>query len=165
MLMVIRMIGLLIALPAVIAATIVFTTGCSSRVTTPYQDRVEPAGPLMEPVTKDISADLGWQNTGILLESGETIHIQFVSGEISDGDTIIRGLSGVGWACEDSSCCEPMPDVGRDALIGRVGDELFLVGDQSKLTVATGGELQLRINDCDAGLFDNSGSLRIKISP
>ena len=119
----------------------------------------------MEPVMKDISADLGWQNTEIFLNSDEPIHFQLVSGEIRDGDAIIRGPSGVGWACDDSSCCEPMPDVGRDALIGRVGDKLFLIGDQNEITVATGGELQLRINDCDAGLFDNSGILRIQISP
>jgi hypothetical protein len=58
-----------------------------------------------------------------------------------------------------------MPEVARDALIGRVGDHLFLIGDQSAIEVQEGGELQLRINDCDAGLFDNSGSLQVKISP
>lgn|GEM_PF-3190374 len=160
-----KIVGLFIAVLGLAAGITVFTTGCSSNATTPFQDGLEPALPLVEPVTKDIFAELGWQSTGILLASGESIHIQFVSGEIRDGDTIIRGPSGVGWACEDRDCCEPMPDVGRDALIGRVGDELFLIGDRNEISVATDGELQLRINDCDAGLFDNSGSLRIKISP
>ena len=58
-----------------------------------------------------------------------------------------------------------MPFVQRDALIGRAGDHLFLIGDSNTIEVQEGGELQLRINDCDAGLFDNSGSFRIKISP
>ena len=119
----------------------------------------------MEPVIEDISAELGWQNTGILLKPGATINIQFISGEIQDGQAVIRGPSGVGWVCGDPSCCEPMPAEQRDALIGRVGDHLFLIGDSHTIEVQEGGELQLRINDCDAGLFDNSGELKIKISP
>jgi hypothetical protein len=58
-----------------------------------------------------------------------------------------------------------MPDVERDALIGRVGDHLFAIGDRSEITLSANGELQLRINDCDSGLFDNSGSFQVKISP
>jgi hypothetical protein len=58
-----------------------------------------------------------------------------------------------------------MPEVQRGALIGRVGDDLFLIGDKSMVEVEESGELQLRINDCDEGLVDNSGSLEIKISP
>jgi hypothetical protein len=51
------------------------------------------------------------------------------------------------------------------ALIGRVRDHLFLIGDKNTIEVQEGGELQLRINDCDEGLFDNSGNLKVKISP
>jgi hypothetical protein len=114
---------------------------------------------------QEVAADRGWKTTGILLKAGETIQFQFLSGEIRDGDTIIRGPAGVGWACGDSTCCEPMPLEGRDALIGRVGDEFFLIGDQNEVAVASEGELLLRINDCDAGLSDNSGSLLVKIAP
>lgn len=156
-----RTLGLLIAL--IVAVAVI-----SSWLTLFIKDRslhlVGPAAPLTDPVMKDIAADRGWQSTGILLESGETIHIQFMSGEIRDGDAIIRGLAGAGWVCGDSTCCEPMPHVGRDALIGRAGDMLFPIGDTNRITISTGGELQLRINDCDAGLFDNSGSLTVKIS-
>ena len=125
----------------------------------------ELPAPLLKPVTLGISAELGWQNTGILLESGETFKVQFMSGEIRDSDSVIRGPAGVGYICRDSSCCEPMPEVQRGALIGRVGDDLFLIGDKSMVEVEESGELQLRINDCDEGLVDNSGSLEIKISP
>jgi hypothetical protein len=120
---------------------------------------------LTEPVIKDVSAELGWQNTGILLGSGEMLHIQFMAGEIRDGEAVIRGPGGIGWACGESNCCEPMPDVERDALIGRVGDHLFAIGDRSEITFSANGELQLRINDCDSGLFDNSGRFQVKISP
>ena len=154
--------SLLIALFILLAAITVLV---ARLISTRSDGILEPAVRLMEPVTKDISAELGWQNTGILLEAGETIRLQFISGEIRDGDAIIRGPSGVGWACDDSSCCEPLPVEQRDALIGRVGDHLFLIGDQNTLKVQESGELQLRINDCDAGLFDNAGKLTIKISP
>ena len=95
---------------------------------------------------KDIAADRGWQNTGILLEADETIHIQFMSGEIRDGDAIIRGLAGAGWICGDSSCCEPMPYVERDALIGRGGDRLFPMGTRI-------GLLCPQAENCNFGLM------------
>jgi hypothetical protein len=124
-----------------------------------------PAVPLTEPVTTEISAELGWQTTGVLLESGKTIHFQFMSGEIRDGEAVIRGPAGTGYICGGSGCCEPIPDVRRDALIGRAGDYVFPIGDKTAVEVRQSGELQLRINDCDDGLFDNSGSLIVKISP
>src|SRR5919109_2909429 len=86
---------------------------------------------LTEPVLRDISASLGWQSTGVLLRPGEKIKFRYVSGEIRDAESIIRGPAGAGFVCGDSTCCEPMPEVPRDALIGRVGDQLFLIGDQS----------------------------------
>jgi hypothetical protein len=57
-----------------------------------------------------------------------------------------------------------MPFEQRDALIGRVSDKFFVVRDQNEITSPADGELQLRINDCNAGLFDNSGSFKIRIS-
>src|SRR5918993_102206 len=117
-----------------------------------------PAAPLTEPVINDISADRSWQTTGILLDSGMTIQFQYLSGEIRDGETILRGPSGSGYICGDSTCCEPMPEVQRAALIGRVKDHLLVIADKNTIEVQESGELQLRINDCDEGLFDNSGS-------
>ena len=124
-----------------------------------------PTAYLAEPVLREISAGLGWQSTGVLVRPGETIRFQYMSGEIRDTDSIIRGPAGAGYTCGDSTCCEPIPDAPRDALIGRVGDHLFLIGDRSAIEVQEAGELQLRVNDCDEGLFDNSGSLQMKISP
>jgi hypothetical protein len=157
-----RTLGLLVVLVILVAVIIILLT---QLVRSRTQALAEPAAPLTEPVIKDVSAELGWQNTAILLESSKPFHIQFISGEIRDGEAVIRGPSGIGWTCGESDCCEPMPDVERDALIGRVGDHLFAIGDRSEVTVSTNGELQLRINDCDAGLVDNSGSFQVKISP
>lgn len=155
-----RTLGLLVVLVILVAALILLLNQLVRSRTL-----AEPAVPLTETVIKDVSAELGWQNTGILLDSGETLHIQFLSGEIRDGEAVIRGPGGIGWTCGESNCCEPMPEIERDALIGRVGDHLFAIGDRSEITLSANGELQLRMNDCDAGLFDNSGSFQVKISP
>jgi hypothetical protein len=157
-----RTLSLLIALIALVAAI----TLLLSRLISSHSGAVfGPARPLVEPVIKDISAERGWQSTSIWLESGELFHLQFLAGEIRDGEAIIRGPSGTGYICGDSTCCEPIPEAQRDALIGRVGDYIFLIGDKNAFEVRQSGELQLRINDCDDGLFDNAGSLTVKISP
>ena len=159
-----RTIGILLALIFMLAAVILWVLqGTQEAPANSLEDIFKPAAPLVGPVMKEVAADRGWQTTGILVKAGETIRFQFQSGEINDGDTIVRGPAGVGWACSESSCCEPMPLEGRDALICRVGDEFFLIGDKTEVTVSSGGELQLCVNDCDAGLSDNSGSLRLKI--
>lgn len=147
----------------ILLAHFIFLSACTNMVASSTRPS---AAPLAEGASleKEISASLGWQASGILLHSGEIIHIQFVSGEIHDGDAILRGPSGVGWACGETTCCEPMPEAQRDALIGRVGDHFFAIGDKNEITAPADGELQLRINDCDAGLFDNSGSLIVNIS-
>ena len=153
----------LLVVPVILVVAIILLL--TQLVRSRTQALAEPAVPLTEPVIKDVSAERGWQNTGILLGSGGRLHIQFMSGEIRDGEVVIRGPSGIGWACGESNCCEPMPGIERDALIGRVGDHRFAIGDRSEITLSASGELQLRINDCDAGLFDNSGSFQVQISP
>ena len=161
-----RTIAILLALIFMLAAVILWVLQRTQEApASSLGDIFKPAAPLMGRVMHEVAADRGWQTTDILVKAGETIRFQFQSGEIQDGDTVIRGPAGVGWACGESSCCEPMPLAGRDALIGRVGDEFFLIGDQSEVAIASEGELQLRINDCDAGLSDNSGSLLVEISP
>lgn len=157
-----RSVGLLLALVILVAAATVWIL----RLIPPRVGSIlEPAVPLVETETRDLSAGLGWQNTKILLEGGQTFRIQFMAGEIRDGESILRGPAGSGYVCGDHTCCEPMPEAPRNALIGRVGDHLFLIDDKSTLQVQDSGELQLRFNDCDEGLFDNWGSLTVQISP
>jgi hypothetical protein len=82
-----RKLGLLIVLMVLAVAIIMLMT---QLVRSRSGDILQPAVPLTEPVTKDISADRGWQNTGILLESGETIHFQFMAREIRDGEAVFE---------------------------------------------------------------------------
>jgi hypothetical protein len=39
------------------------------------------------------------------------------------------------------------------------------VGDGGDFTVPSSGTLELRINDCDDGLQDNEGELRVRFVP
>lgn len=156
-----KTVGLLTALVVFVAAVTLFV---QQRVQT-HSQAFAPAVPLQGAVIREVSGELGWQNTGILLAPGETIKFQFMAGEIQDGDIILRGPAGTGYTCGTGTCCEPIPGAQRDTLIGRVGDHLFRIGDKRAIEVQEGGELQLRINDCDDGLFDNSGSFQIKIFP
>ena len=55
-----------------------------------------------------------------------------------------------------------MDGISHAALIGKIGDnEPFFVGDQYFHRVGESGELFLGINDVD--LYDNSGSLRVRV--
>lgn len=161
---VVRLLLALVLTTVAITVLIMQTIGNRS-ASNPVRNFLKPAVPLVEPVIADIMAARGWQRTDILLEAGERIHVQFLSGEIRDGVLVIAGPAGAGWSCGEASCREPIPDVDWDTLMGRIGEAAFAIGDRNEIAVPASGELQLRINDCDVGLYDNSGRLTIQIVP
>jgi hypothetical protein len=118
-----------------------------------------------EPQTIEVRADRGWQETGVVVDGRTPFTLRDVSGEIRDEDTNIRGGAGSDYVCGKADCCEPMPHVRRSALIARVGDDVFDVSNGGRFTRRAKGPLFLRINDCDAGLRDNSGALTVKFVP
>ncbi|MCP4535878.1 MAG: hypothetical protein GY832_01925 [Chloroflexi bacterium] len=116
----------------------------------------------------EITADQGWQDTDVYLEPGQQVWIEYMSGQITDADTTVFDGDGSDYVCGRSECCEPMPDAPRSSLVGRVGrieSEVFLIGNGGAFEADATGLLLLRINDCDAGLYDNSGSFRVRIVP
>ncbi|MBK8022653.1 MAG: hypothetical protein IPK19_14780 [Chloroflexi bacterium] len=64
----------------------------------------------------------------------------------------------------DIACGEPIPLVSQNALIGRVGDHVFLVGAANTIVTQDAGELFLRSNDVSDGMYDNSGLLKVSIT-
>ncbi len=112
-----------------------------------------------------VSANQEWADTRISLRKGESLNIAYFSGTITDGDSAVPNANGTGYICGHSNCCEPLPSVPRLALIGRVGEELFYIGNGGILTMPANGHLYLRFNDCDTGLYDNNGELSIIIFP
>lgn len=113
----------------------------------------------------DLPANQGWSSSGVYIQAGQTIQIAYLSGQMRDGTTAIADAAGNAYVCGQAGCCEPLPEVPRDALIGRIGKDIFYIGNGGTF-IATGSVLlHLRVNDCDRGLYDNQGSLRIIILP
>ncbi len=108
----------------------------------------------------DVEAGEGWKNTRIKIQEGDVLTITYLSGEWSpwpgeDFDAIGSG--------GDPRCrCNVIDGVSHAALIGRIGDhDPFLVGERYLHIEGESGFLYLGINDVD--LYDNSGSLRVRV--
>ena len=137
--------------------------------------------PVATEVTPNISvyqaqvdADKLWQDTDIMIRIGDQVTIQYISGTWKGGIGTGQWYGGQGdlvtkYRCADevpdpSICNEPMPNVYNGTLIGKIGDNLVEIGDYLQFTSDRTGNLFLRMNDHDEGLFDNQGSITVRIS-
>jgi hypothetical protein len=122
-----------------------------------------------EPTTKStiirVKAASGWQETGVVVKASAPFSLRVVSGQIHDSDTKILDGGGSDYVCGRPDCCEPMPNVRRSAVIGRLGDRVFDVSNGGFFETHPGGTLFLRVNDCDEGLYDNGGTLTMAFAP
>lgn len=122
-----------------------------------------------EPTTRStvvrVKAASGWQDTGVVIGKSVPFSLRVVSGQIHDSDTKILDGGGSDYVCGRPDCCEPMPNVRRSALIGRLGDQIFDVSNGGFFEDHPGGTLFLRVNDCDDGLYDNGGTLTVAFAP
>ncbi len=117
--------------------------------------------------TVEVFADEGWQDTNIELQSGDQILIEYLSGEITDADTLIIDGTGSDYVCGHQNCCEPLPNAHRSSLIARIGhidENIFYVGNGVQTVTDIDGHLFLRVNDCNSGLFDNDGAFQVQIT-
>jgi hypothetical protein len=121
--------------------------------------------PTRKSTTVRVKAASGWQETGITLESAVPFSLRVVSAQIHDGETKIVDGAGSDYVCGRPDCCEPMPDVRRSAVIGKVAGKVFDVSNGGFFDDLPGGQLLLRVNDCDDGLYDNGGTLTIAFAP
>jgi hypothetical protein len=112
-----------------------------------------------------VKAAGGWQDSGIVVGDAAPFSLRVISGQIHDGETKILDGGGSDYVCGKRECCEPMPNVRRSAVIGRVGDRIFDVSNGGFFDDYPGGKLYLRVNDCDEGLYDNGGTLTIAFAP
>ena len=106
-----------------------------------------------------VSATTDWNDTGIEVRAGQTIAFE-ASGEVRWGKDRRDGPAG-----EKNSPfnqARPLPNRAGGALIGRVGGDVFFIGDErGPIRVRNSGRLQLGIND--EYLVDNSGSFRVTV--
>jgi len=131
--------------------------------------------PLASPMTFEVDASRGWQNSGVMLEVGQTYHIT-ATGRYQLGDNPKT------WFAEPNGVTlryNKGQPVGL--LLGAiVPDGLFdaekeispndvpflspiLIGPELELTPEQSGTLYLRINDAPAELGDNEGTCRVVI--
>lgn len=147
-----------------IAAIIVFA---SDKGPTPPSEG-EPTS-LSANTIVNISALKGWQDTGVFLENGERVEIVVLSGKwaYAQDQSLSSGAGDTQYICSNMLptpiCAEPLPASPKGALIGRIGSMTFEIGAQTTLIAQDSGNLQLRINDADDGLNDNTGSLQVNI--
>ncbi len=113
-----------------------------------------------------VDATKTWQDTGVAISADTLLHLQVVDGlwtHWKDFAPYNNGHGG-GFICGDPSCGEPLPYSHQGALIGRVGNHVFEIGFEGLITTEDSGNLELRINDADNGLFDNDGILTVEMA-
>jgi hypothetical protein len=116
-------------------------------------------------IVLDVRADKGWQDTGLQVVAEQQFQVAYESGHVIDQATVIEDGNGWNYICGRASCCEPLPTARRSALIGKIDKQTFFIGNGGVFSAPRSGHLFLRINDCDEGLYDNSGVLQVGFYP
>jgi tetratricopeptide (TPR) repeat protein len=108
-----------------------------------------------------VPAQVMWFDTGIVLDKGAKIYIH-ASGQWSDGGQPTRywGANGTG----DPWTGTIVPDANLDALVGKVGDVTFTVGESYSGSSPSSGRLYLSINDVPNSFSTNTGAMSVEIS-
>ena len=106
-----------------------------------------------------VSADTAWNDTGIDLRAGQTIFFES-QGRVRWGRDRQDGPGGERNSPPNPN--RPMGNRNAAALIGKIGNDMFFIGDETgPIRVRTSGRLQLGLND-DV-LTDNSGNFRVVV--
>jgi hypothetical protein len=106
-----------------------------------------------------VSADVDWNDAGIDVRVGQTVYFE-ATGQVRWGRD--RRDSAAGERNSPSNPNRPMPNRNAAALIGKIGDDLFFIGDETgAIRVRNSGRLYLGVND-DV-LTDNSGNFRVVV--
>jgi hypothetical protein len=110
----------------------------------------------------EVQANIMWQDTGIEVRLGNTVNIEYISGEWTiwiDTDPLTDGMGQYG----RDETCRLLPESNLGGLIGRVGDNPpFFIGNGTEYYSNHNGTLQLSINDCPE-FGSNSGSLTVSV--
>ena len=102
---------------------------------------VETAGP----VEFTCKAQSAWQNTGVLVHAGDRLVVEYETGEWTAD--IRNGLAPpAGNPLTPAKASDILPGVNRSALIGRVDDQVFLIGNSFDGAVPKDGRLYCAIN-------------------
>lgn len=116
-----------------------------------------PSGMRERPVV--VSADAGWIDSGVDVRAGQTVFFE-AQGRVRWGRDRQDGPAGE--RNSPSNPNRPMGNRNAAALIGRIGNDLFFIGDEKgPVRMRAAGRLFLGVND-DV-LTDNSGNFRVVV--
>lgn len=106
-----------------------------------------------------VESTVDWTNTGIDVRPGQTVFVE-ASGQVRWGRDRRDGPGGE--RNSPFNAGRPMPNRPAAALIGRIGRDVFFIGDdRGPIQIRGGGRLELGVND--DYLPDNSGSFRVTV--
>ncbi len=115
-----------------------------------------------------VSASIPKNRTGITVNEGDTVSIEYLDGQWTgeNGKAPLTSGCGKGWhdSASEHVWVFPPDDTG-DMLIGYINNQPFKIGCQPiTFQASSSGELYLGMNDCSVCYWDNSGELYVKIS-
>jgi len=106
-----------------------------------------------------VSADVDWNDAGIDVRAGQTVYFE-AQGRVRWGRDRQDGPAGE--RNSPSNPNRPMGNRNAAALIGKIGNDLFFIGDDTgAIRIRSSGRLYLGVND-DV-LTDNSGNFRVVV--
>ena len=106
-----------------------------------------------------VSADVAWNDSGVDVRSGQTIYFE-AQGRVRWGQNRQDGPAGE--RNSPSNPNRPMGNRNAAALIGKIGNDMFFIGDDTgPVRMRSAGRLYLGVND-DV-LTDNSGNFRVVV--
>jgi hypothetical protein len=116
-----------------------------------------PSGMREKQVT--VSADTAWVDSGVDVRAGQTIFFE-AQGRVRWGRDRQDGPAGE--RNSPSNPNRPMGNRNAAALIGKIGNDMFFIGDETgPVRMRSAGRLYLGVND-DV-LTDNSGNFRVVV--
>lgn len=142
----------------VVAATLAAASAAQAKVTAPVT------------ATATVSSTRGWQQTSFKLSKNQSYTVSFLSGAWT---VDYRNFPSVGPGGYSNSIdqtiyqgCKYYPQRNYGVLLGKVGGSGadFPIGESGTFTASSSGLLYLRINDDDACLGDNRGSVKMYVS-
>jgi hypothetical protein len=106
-----------------------------------------------------VSADVAWNDSGVDVRAGQTIYFE-AQGRVRWGRDRQDGPAGERNSPNNPN--RPMGNRNAAALIGKIGNDMFFIGDDTgPIRVRNSGRLYLGVND-DV-LTDNSGNFRVVV--
>ncbi len=108
----------------------------------------------MEPVEFTCKAARSWQNTGVMVHAGDHLSVLYENGQWT-ADVRSGMASPAGNPLTPGRPGDVLPAASHSALIGRVGDSVFLLGNKFDGVVPAEGRLYCVINT-DISASDNA---------